>query len=343
MGVRSLNLKPGGGELAQLAAAVAEPLAQVETVLREQAREFDPRVSVFVQRILDTTGKRLRPMLALLAGGATGRITEEHIRLGVIVELIHLGTLVHDDVLDDAEMRHGQPTPNSRWGNKTSVLLGDSIFAHALHLAGSYPTPTVCRKIGMATRTVCTGEIIQTQRRYDQQLTIPNYLEMIGMKTGALFAVSTELGAELNASPAHISKILSEVGSNFGIAYQIYDDCVDIFGQERQAGKSLGTDMRTGKLTLPWLLLLEHTSAERRPEVAEMIFRGNAEERAKLFALAAGNGVFSESLATVEKYVSRGGNHLADLPDNAYTKTLSALLDFVADKTRRLLKAEVTA
>ena len=343
MGVRTLNLKTGGGELAQVVAVVAEPLMQVEKALGQQTREFDPGVGEFVNHLLGPTGKRLRPTLALLAGGATGRIAEEHIRLGVIVELIHLGTLVHDDVLDDAEMRHGEPTSNARWGNKTSVLLGDGIFAHALHLAGSYPTPTVCRKIGLATRTVCTGEILQTQRRYDQQLSIPSYLEMISMKTGALFAVSAELGAELNAAPAPVVKALSEVGSNFGIAYQIYDDCVDIFGQERQAGKSLGTDMRTGKLTLPWLLLLEHLGAERRAAIAEMIFHGDATERAKLFALAAGNGVLSESVATVEEYVTRADNYLADLPDNAFTKTMSALLDFVADKTRRLLTAGVPA
>ncbi len=343
MGVSSLNLKTSGGELSELVAVVAEPLAQVEAALVAQARAFDTSVTDYVQPVLGTTGKRLRPALALLAGGATGRITEEHIRLGVIVELIHLGTLVHDDVLDDADMRHGKPTPNSLLGNKTSVLLGDGIFAHALHLAGCYPTPVVCRKIGLATRTVCTGEILQTQRRYDQRLSIPNYLEMIAMKTGALFAVSSELGAELNAAPASVVKALSEVGNNFGIAYQIYDDCVDIFGQERYAGKSLGTDMRTGKLTLPWLLLLEHTDAERRDEIAEMIFHGDADERAKLFALAAGNGVLSESLATVEQYVKRAGNCLADLPENTYTKKLSALINFVAGKTRRLLNTTVPA
>ena len=343
IGVRTFDLNSSGAELTQLVAALAEPLMQVEAALGAQAREFDPGVNLYVKQVLGTTGKRLRPMLALLAGGATGRIAEEHIRLGVIVELIHLGTLVHDDVLDDADLRHGQPTPNSLLGNKTSVLLGDGIFAHALHLAGTYPTPTVCRKIGLATRTVCTGEILQTQRRYDQQLSIPSYLEMISMKTGALFAVSAELGAELNAAPAQVVKTLSEVGSNFGIAYQIYDDCVDIFGQERHAGKSLGTDMRTGKLTLPWLLLLEHTNVERRPAIAEMIFHGDAAERAQLFALADGNGVLTESLATVEEYVVRTGNYLADLPDNAYTKTLSALLEFVAGKTRRLLAAGVPA
>lgn len=316
-------------------------MAQVTTALTEQARAFDPALGEYLTHVLGTTGKHLRPALALLAGGATGRIAEEHIRLGVIVELIHLGTLVHDDILDEAVLRHGLPTTNTKWGNKISILLGDGLFANALHLAATYPTPTVCRKIGMATKVVCTGEILQTQRRYDPQLTINSYLEIIGMKTGVLFAVSAELGADLNTAPAPLVKVLHEFGSQFGIAYQIYDDCVDIFGQEGQAGKSLGTDMRTGKLTLPWLLLLEHTAANRRAEITEMIFRGNAEERAQLFLLAADNGILAESLATVEKYITRAGNQLADLPDNIYTKTLAALLDRIASKTSRLLRTEV--
>ena len=325
----------------RLFAPIAAPLAQVTTVLSEQVRSFDPALGDYLTHILGATGKRLRPALALLAGGATGRITDEHIRLSTIVELIHLGTLVHDDILDEASLRHGLPTTNARWGNKISVLLGDGLFAHALNLAASYPTPTVCRKIGLATKVVCTGEILQTQRRYDPHLAIPSYLEIIGMKTGALFAVSAELGADLNAAPDPLVKALEEFGSHFGIAYQIYDDCVDIFGQEGKAGKSLGTDMRTGKLTLPWLLLLEHTGADRRSEITEMIFHGDATERARLFALAAGNGVLNESLATVEEYITRAGNHLADLPDNTYTKTLMGLLDLIAGKTRQLLRPEV--
>jgi len=318
-------------------------MAQVTTVLTDQARSFDPALGEYLSHMFGATGKRLRPALALLAGGATGRIAEEHVRLGAIVELIHLGTLVHDDILDEAGLRHGQPTTNARWGNKISVLLGDGLFAHALYLAASYPAPTVCRKIGLATKVVCTGEILQTQRRYDPQLAIASYLEIIGMKTGALFAVSAELGADLNATPAPLVKALQEFGSQFGIAYQIYDDCVDIFGHEGKAGKSLGTDMRTGKLTLPWLLLLEHTGADRRAEITEMIFHGDAAERAELFALAAGNGVLSESLATVEEYIARADSQLADLPPNIYTKTLAALLELIAGKTRKLLRTEVPA
>src|SRR6059036_1801970 len=229
----------GVDHLLRLLDPIAPELARVETALAKQVRGFDPGITDYVHYVLGVAGKRLRPTLALLAGGATGKIGEEHITLGVIVELIHVATLVHDDVLDEAQLRHGLATSNSRWGNETSVLLGDCLFAHALSLAASYPTTAVCRRVGEATNTVCAGEILQTQRRYDLDLDVDKYLEIINMKTGALFAVSCELGAALNGAPVHVVKTMREFGSNLGIAYQIYDDCVDIFGQERQAGKSL--------------------------------------------------------------------------------------------------------
>lgn len=329
--------------LTQLLEPIAGHLGRVETRLREQVRGFDAGVADHVEYVLGVAGKRLRPTLALLAGGATGRIGDEHLTLGVIVELIHVATLVHDDILDEAKLRHGLDTANSKWGSEISVLLGDCLFAHALHLAASYPTTTVCRKVSLATNTVCSGEILQNQRKFDAGLTIDKYLEIIDMKTGALFSVSCELGAELNGMPAHVVKGMRDFGSNLGIAYQIYDDCVDIFGQERQAGKSLGTDMKNGKLTLPWLLLLQHTNAENRPGVAELIFRGNADDRRQLLALVTGNGVLPESLAMVDRHIARAETNLADLPANEFTQTLSNLLAFIGRKTRVLLKDEVAA
>ena len=235
--------------LLELLQPITPELARVEEELAEQVTGFDKRVQHYVDYVLRGSGKRLRPTLALLAGGASGRIYDGHITLGVIVELIHIATLVHDDILDEAQLRHGLETANSRWGNEVSVLLGDCLFAHALKLAASYPTTEVCRRVSEATNTVCAGEILQTERRFDVNLVQHQYIDIINMKTGALFAVSCELGASLNGSPPTVVESLREFGTNLGIAYQIYDDCVDILGQERKAGKSLGTDVKKGKLT----------------------------------------------------------------------------------------------
>ncbi len=328
--------------LADLLEPIAAELPRVEESLAGQVRGFDHRLGDYVQYILGGTGKRLRPSLALLTGGATGRVADEHITLAVIIELIHVATLVHDDVLDEADLRHRLPTSNSRWGNEISVLLGDCLFAHALHLAASYPTTEICRRVSEATNTVCSGEILQTQRRFDLDLTLDQYLGIIQMKTGALFAVSCELGAILNAAPAAVVKSVREFGANLGIAYQIYDDCLDIFGQERQVGKSLGTDMKKGKLTLPFLLLLQHVGSDSREELGAMIFRNSRQEQQYLLKLVLGNGVIGESLATIDAYVSRARGNLADLPSNVYARALGALTGYLSDQSRLLLK-EVAA
>jgi octaprenyl-diphosphate synthase len=333
----------GTPSLLKLLEPISVEVNRVEAALGEQVHRFAPGLAHYVGYVLGGTGKRLRPALALLAGGTTGRMDDGHITLGVIVELIHVATLVHDDVLDEAELRHGLPTSNSRWGNETSVLLGDCLFAHSLRLAAAFPTTAVCRRVSEATNTVCSGEILQNERRFHLDLPLEKYLEIIDMKTGALFAVSCELGGILNAAPANVVKSLSEFGSNLGIAYQIYDDCVDIFGQERQAGKSLGTDVKKGKLTLPYLLLLQHAGADSRQELGEMIFRDEPDAQTQLLNLVRGNGVVSESLLTIDKYIARAEANLADLPSNIYSKTLSDLLAFVARKSRLLLKEQVAA
>jgi octaprenyl-diphosphate synthase len=323
--------------LADLLQPIAAELGRVEEELAEQVAGFDKRIGPYVDYVLRGSGKRLRPTLALLAGGATGRIYDGHLTLGVIVELIHIATLVHDDILDEAKLRHGLATANSQWGNEISVLLGDCLFAHALKLAASYPTTEVCRRISEATNTVCAGEILQTERRFDLNLAQHQYLDIINMKTGALFAVSCELGASLNGSPPTVVESLREYGTNLGIAYQIYDDCVDILGQERNAGKSLGTDVKKGKLTLPYLLLLEETAADQRRALGEMIFRDEPRDREQLHALVTRNGVATKALITIDSYIARAEQCLGLLAANAHTQTLAGLLRYLSAQSRNLM------
>lgn len=324
-------------------AGVQGDLDRVEQMLVQQVGAFEPSLRGQMQYLLEGTGKRLRPALALLAGAATGGVTERHLIMGTVVELIHLATLVHDDVLDEAELRHAQPTANARWGNHISVLLGDCLFAQALHLTAIHNTSEVCRRVSAATNVVCAGEILQNQRSFDVNLAVDQYLDIIDKKTGALFALSSELGAELNAAPPAVVQAYREFGSNLGIAYQIFDDCVDVVGQERHAGKSLGTDVKKGKLTLPFLLLLQHAGPERRAEYGNVIFRGAPAERQQLLQLALSNGVVTESLLTIDRYAARAHENLTGLPVNEFTRSLTALLDLIAAKSRALLQEGLAA
>ena len=244
-------------------------LYTVEERIREQARAFDPAIEGYLAYACGSSGKRLRPTLALLSGAATGNVCPSHVDLAVTLELIHLATLVHDDIMDSAEVRREQETVNAKWGNTLAVLLGDCLFAHAMKLAAAFPNSEICRRIAHAATDVCAGEIIQTQRRFDLNLTIGEYFQVIEMKTAALFAIATELGAFISEASPEVITAMKVYGLKLGTAYQIYDDCLDIAGTEEKAGKTLGSDLRKGKLTLPVL----YSIADGRPGRASSVQR----------------------------------------------------------------------
>src|SRR5438094_7794046 len=207
--------------LTRVASVVQAQLDEVSARIARQTEAFDPAIEGYVSYALDSGGKRLRPLVALLAGAATGAVTNEHLDLAVIVELIHLATLIHDDIIDEAERRRSQPTVNARWGNSLSVLVGDCLFAQALSLSTNCDNAEISRTIARAAREVCSGEIIQTQRRFDLHLAIDDYLQIVEMKTGSLFAAAAELGAVLNGAEPETIRALKSFGRKIGAAYQI--------------------------------------------------------------------------------------------------------------------------
>src|SRR5437867_3178294 len=165
-----------------------EPFLQaVASRLEKQIKEFDPAIAPYAEYTLTGQGKQLRPALVALSAGATRKINDSHITVAVIIEMVHLATLVHDDVMDEAEIRRGRLTLAANWGNEIAVLFGDCLFAHALKLAAGFPTPEICRAVAMATNTVCSGEILQTQQRRNFQFSQPEYFKVLEMKTAELF------------------------------------------------------------------------------------------------------------------------------------------------------------
>jgi len=299
----------------------------VEERIRQQARAFDPAVEGYIAYATESQGKRLRPALALLAGGATGNIGSSHFDLAVVVELIHAATLVHDDILDGAEIRRGQPTANAKWGNAISVLLGDCLFAHALKLSTSFPNNEMGRRIAHAASEVCSGEIIQTQRRFDLKLSVPDYYKIIEMKTATLFATATELGALVNEAAPEVIGALKVFGLRLGTAYQIYDDCLDLAGDERQAGKTLGSDLRKGKLTLPILHLLQISDIGERQRISEIILRGEESDVRALVDRAVSTGAVRSAVGTGRKLLREARTQLDLVP---VTKYREALINLVA-------------
>ena len=248
-------------------------LEKVEQLIRSQAREFDPAVEPYISYICNTSGKRIRPVLVFLAGGATGGVRDDHHKLAVILELIHIATLVHDDIIDGADIRRQAPTANAKWGSALSVLLGDSLFSHALVLSTEFDENYVGRRIAQSANSVCTGEIKQTQRRFDLNLTKEAYFDIIEKKTAALFAVAMELGCHLNGAREEVFRAAHQFGLLIGTAYQIYDDCIDLVGEEEEFGKTLRTDLNKGKLTLPILNLLESANERQRTKLNRLLLQ----------------------------------------------------------------------
>lgn len=224
--------------------------------LDKQIRMFEPEVRDMVAYCLRYQGKRIRPVLVFFSGWPTTASNRTSlVQAAAVVELVHLATLVHDDILDEASLRHNSDTVSNRWGASAAVLLGDAVFSHALKLASDFPTVDVCRAVSLATRRVCAGEIQQTFERGNAALSMADYFRVIELKTAELFKVSCFLGAFLSESDKETISAASEFGKQLGIAYQIYDDLADILGDEKKIGKTLGTDLASGKFTLPTLLL----------------------------------------------------------------------------------------
>jgi octaprenyl-diphosphate synthase len=317
---------------------VRPQLERVEIAIREQVRGFDPAIEPYIAYVCNTSGKRIRPALAILVGGAAGGFSDDHLKLGVIVELIHMATLVHDDIIDGANTRRMVPTANAKWGNSLSVLLGDALFSHALTLATDFNSIEICRKVGNAAREVCQGEIIQTQRRFDLTFTKAEYFRVIGMKTGALFAAATGLAARLSGLDADTEDRLAGYGMKLGTAYQIYDDCLDLVGSEEEVGKTLRTDLLKGKLTLPILNLLESASEAQRIKLNKRILDQEPLDLPVLLGIAEYEGAIENAVDTALGLLAQSREDLAPLGTSEHADALAHITWFLArllEKCRR--------
>lgn len=304
-------------------------LDRVEGKIRAQAKEFDPAVEPYVAYICNTSGKRIRPVLSFLAGGATGQITENHDKLAVILELIHIATLVHDDIIDGAEIRRQAPTANAKWGNALSVLLGDSLFSYALMLSTEFEDKKTARRIAESANAVCTGEIKQTQRRFDLNLTKEEYFDIIEKKTAALFAVAMELGGHLNGMDENICNEMGAFGLKIGTAYQIYDDCIDLVGEEEEFGKTLRTDLNKGKLTLPILNLLESSTEKQREKLNRLLLQKEPIDVSALANIADYVGSIEAAINTGQQLVTEARESLIVLENSEYKDALTGIADFL--------------
>lgn len=313
--------------------SIVEPvrpfLDQVEQNLHVQVEAFDPKIATFARYALTSQGKHLRPLLVALSADAAGKVNDSTVKVAVIIEMIHLATLVHDDVMDEAAIRRRRPTLAANWGNQISVLVGDCLFAHALKLAASFPTPDVCRAVAAATNTVCSGEILQSQNHHNLDLSRAEYFRILEMKTAELFALSCDLGAGLGGAGPNERAALRAFGLALGTAYQIYDDCLDLYGKEETVGKSLGTDLANGKFTLPILVTLERCSVAARSEFQHWIDSWDPRALPKVLEWLQRHDARSLTASILHEVLEQATNALSPLAPSRAKETLEELTGFL--------------
>ena len=288
-----------------------------------------PLVNDLCRQVERYRGKMLRPTLLLLAGKACGRLTDEHVTLAAVVEMVHVATLVHDDVLDEATLRRRQPTINSSHGNQTAVMLGDFLISHAFHLCSGLNDQYASRLIGATTNMVCEGELMQIRHRANTGLSESEYLEIVRRKTAALTGTCCALGARFAGASSETTQGWRRFGEDLGIAFQIVDDVLDCVGTPQQMGKTLGRDLELGEPTLPTIHALDRADPAVRVELARVMNNGHTVSRDTIRAWLEEAGSIEYAYRRAGSYVSSARQHLEPLAQSPAKEALQAVTEFV--------------
>lgn len=316
---------------------VRSDLEQVEALIRAQVSCFDPEVAEYMERICRAHGKLIRPALVLLTAGATGGIKPKHYTFAAMLEMVHMATLIHDDVIDHAETRRNEKTPNKLWGNELAVLLGDILLSHAMVMGTELGDIDFSRKMAMLVRDVCQGEVEQSSRLFDLDMTRSEYMDIIQKKTASLFAAAMGGAAWISGVDEDLEDSLYRSGDILGRVYQIYDDCLDLTGDEDEIGKTLRTDAEKGKLTLPIFNLLDSDSEDVAQYVREAIENRQSIDYDSIKGTHAFEQALEHSVLLGQQMTSEARSSLLELPETPYRDALVAVayhLDELLDRCK---------
>lgn len=317
--------------LTRLYQPVLSELAKVESEYRRELSSDDPFIANLLEYIEDYSGKKLRPALLLLAGRAVGELSDDHITLGVVAEMLHTATLVHDDILDEALLRRKRASINKLAGNEVSVLLGDHIFSHAFEISLNCTTPVGAREFSRAMARTCFGEIMQVHNRNNFDLSENEYLKIIDGKTAELYATSAMLGAHYAGADDDVQQAFYDYGMNLGRAFQIMDDVLDMLGEESLVGKTLGSDVDKGKPTLPLIHHLTHTDDAGRDRALALASKGS-HGREGLVALLKETASFEYAQNRAEAFAASATKGLDVLGDAEMRPLFDDIADFVLSR-----------
>jgi heptaprenyl diphosphate synthase len=309
-----------------------QPTGALDNVILAAAAADDPQLNRMSSELLRRGGKRLRPTLLALAA-ATGRVVDPQlVQLAAAIELLHVGSLYHDDIMDGAETRRGAPSVNSLWGNIGAAIAGTHLLARAMSLLAPLPREVVSI-VAEAVFTVCTGQLSETEHAFDLDLDEDEHLQIIRMKTATLFELPCRLGGELSHADPAVVQALRWYGRDLGIAFQLTDDLLDLVGDATALGKPTGTDLREGVFSHSVLVAVRR---EPKGRLADLLGSANltAEEAARAVALVQESGAMRTTAELAGRYAAQAANALAALPRSAARDALLALSDQVAARTR---------
>lgn len=310
-----------------------DELAEVEQRLGSAIVSDVDAASDISGQLLHAGGKRIRPALVLLSALCVGGrpAKPRFIDLAAVVELVHMASLVHDDVIDETRERRGRATANSRWGNKLSVLGGDYLLAKAFSILAADPEPEVIRLLSSTAVRMTESELLQARAEGSVSMWQAHYLRIIRDKTANFMSACCESGAVAAGASVRERRALADYGENLGLAFQIMDDVLDIAGDPTRMGKEIGVDIRRGKFTLPVILALERLEGDERQRALDSLSRRSltTEEALELARLVSGCGATDEARKTAQRYARQAAEILGILPESDYASALAALSRYV--------------
>src|SRR5690606_30918042 len=282
--------------------------------------------------IVSAGGKRLRPMLVALAGRATGPVDARHHQLAAIIEFIHTSTLLHDDVVDDSDLRRGRSTANALWGNAPSVLVGDFLYSRSFQLMVELDDMAVMRLLADTTNRIAEGEVLQLLHVHNPDTDESAYLGVIERKTAVLFAAGTRLGALASGADDATQQALYDYGMQLGYAFQIADDVLDYDGDAATLNKNLGDDLAEGKATLPLIHAMAQSDAATRARLRAVIEHGDADAMPEVLAAIESAGSLEYSRSRARDYAAAAETALAGLPENEAVAALRGLARYAVER-----------
>jgi octaprenyl-diphosphate synthase len=323
------------GAVERLTALVDDDLKATNKVIVERMQSSVDMIPRLAGYIVNSGGKRLRPMLTLATARLCGYEGDAHLKLAASVEFIHTATLLHDDVVDESNLRRGQASANTVWGNQPSVLVGDFLFSRAFQLMTDAGDLEVLRLLSAASAVIAEGEVMQLAAAHNTKTTEEAYLKVIASKTAALFAAATRIGGVIAKRPEDENEALESFGRNLGIAFQLVDDALDYSGEQAKLGKSVGDDFRDGKVTLPVVLAFRRGTPEER-EFWKRVLEGDDEasdaDLDHAIHLIAKYGTIGDTVDRARHYGAMARDALAIFPDGPMRQALIDVVEFCIDR-----------